>query len=89
MSLTVSFGNLTTEQMVKRLGINLTEEEIQTLEERRIDSAQDTPKGGWHCFYAPFKVVTGDDEMAQLFVDIIMPHNSEIKEQMMLESYGK
>lgn len=48
------FGNLTTKEMIERLGVYLTDEEIKALEEKRQNNAQVIRKGKFHCFEDPF-----------------------------------
>jgi hypothetical protein len=75
----VYLGNLTTKQLTERLGIALTIDEIEKLEEKRTDNAQEIPEGKWHCFDAPFSIQVGDYDTAQFLADILGPYGSEMK----------
>ena len=75
----VFLGNLTTMQLSKRLGITLSEDEAQKLEENRIDNAQAIPKGKWHCFDAPFAIHAGDYDTALLLAETLRPYEGDMK----------
>lgn len=75
----VRLGNYTTEQMVERLGITLTDDEISVMEEKRIDNAQHIPEGRWHCFDIPFTVQVGDYDTAHFIADILRKHECDMK----------
>lgn len=89
MAVTVRFGNLTTVQMVEKLGIDLFDKEVDLLEEMRTDNAGDILKGRWHCFSNPFVLVVGDDDTTSVFERVLRPHSKDMKENLRMESLGK
>lgn len=76
------FGNLTTKEMIERLGVYLTDEEIKTLEEKRQNNAQVIRKGKFHCFEDPFLILAGDYDTAMFIVDILKPHEKNMQKPM-------
>ena len=57
-------GNLSVEQMEKRLGIEFPSEIKEFMLKTRQQEAQNIKKGKWHCFDLPFNIVCGDMETA-------------------------
>ena len=56
----IYMGNFTTAQMASEMGIELSAEDIKTLEAMRQDDAQNIKPGRFHCFDAPRMLVCGD-----------------------------
>jgi hypothetical protein len=66
-------GNLTVEEMERRLGITLSDEHRRRFLDSRQEQVNDTPlaPGCWHCFDIPFMLVCDVKETAMYFHDII------------------
>ena len=56
----IYLGNFTTTQMASEMGIELSAEDIKTLEAMRQDDAQNIKPGRFHCFEAPRMLACGD-----------------------------
>ena len=56
----VYFGNLSTTRMASEMGIELSDEDIKTLDDMRQDDAQKILPGRFHCFDGPRVIVCGD-----------------------------
>jgi len=74
----IYFGNLTTSQMLERLGISITTEEEKQLEDIRSDKT-DLSEGDWHCFDRPFIAEVKNIETAKLLQKILAPHEKDMK----------
>lgn len=75
--MSIMLGNLTVEQMERRLGITLTKEHRQMLKESRQEPLN-TPleDGKWHCFDIPFMMMCDTKETAEKFRDIIQQYKT-------------
>ena len=72
-------GNLKTQEMLDRLGIEVTKEEFETLDSKRCDLASIEP-GKWHCFDIPFVFACYDNQVAEeLAVGILKKYASKMK----------
>ena len=73
----IFLGNLTVDQLERRLGIKLSEEHRKELADNRQEKVNNTPiePGKWHCFDAPFMMMTHDMETAAKFCDILMRYD--------------
>lgn len=58
-------GNLTIKDIEDRCNITLTYEEKEYLKNTKCESANNIPKGNWHCFDIPFQIICGDEETAK------------------------
>lgn len=70
-------GNLTVEQMERRLGVTLSEEHRQIFKASRQEKVNDTPleSGCWHCFDIPFMMMCDAKDTAVKFRDIIQQYH--------------
>lgn len=84
----VYLGNLTTLQLQERLGITLTNEELDTLESMRQDRASNVSKDKWHCFDIPFTLVAGSMETATKVYQILLPYNDQMKNRLQISISG-
>ena len=66
-------GNLSIEQMEKRMGIEFPVELKDVLSKYRQHEANYIKEGFWHCFDLPFTMVCGGGDLAQLMVDHLSP----------------
>ena len=77
------FGNLKTEEILDRLGVEISEEDFKKLDSLREDNA-DVPKGKWHGFDTPFQIVCGDIETAKSVTSILSPYADKFKRQIQI-----
>ena len=68
----IFLGNLSVEQIEKRLGIQLNDSDKMQLEGTRQERVNNMPieAGKWHCYDLPFMFMTHDIETAKTFRDI-------------------
>ena len=81
--MSIYLGNLTVEQIERRLGIEFTEEDRKELKENYQAKVNDTPlePGKWHCFDMPFILMTNDRESAEKYLNIFQEYDqSKFKE---------
>ena len=78
----IMLGNLSVPQLEKRLGIKLTDEEREFLENTRQQKAEDIEKNKWHCFDIPFTIVCGSEKFAQKLVEILTPYSDKMAEPL-------
>jgi len=79
----IRLGNLSVEQIEKRLGIELSEDDRKLLKDTRQEPVNDVPieHGKWHCFDLPFLFLTHDKETAEKFLAIFQKFDtSKFKE---------
>jgi hypothetical protein len=79
--MSIYLGNLTLEQVERRLGIEISEEDKKKLIEFHCDSAN-VEKGKWHCFDLPFMFVCGDRLTAEKVVKIFKPYVKHMKQAL-------
>jgi hypothetical protein len=75
-------GNLTVNQIEKRLGIEFHDEIKSFMNESHQAKADKIAKGKWHCFDIPFNLVCGDIEIATKIYNSVKDRASECKEQL-------
>lgn len=56
----IYIGNFTAQRMASEMGIELTQEDKNALEEIRQDDAQSIQPGKYHCFDIPRMIMCGD-----------------------------
>ena len=78
----VMLGNLSVEQIEKRLGIEFPEEIRKFMNENHQDCATDINKGKWHCFDIPFTIVCGDYETASKIFNSVKEKAEYCKEPL-------
>ena len=76
--MSIYLGNLMPEQIEKRLGIELSEEDKKFLLGTHQGAVNNTPMehGKWHCFDLPFMIMTRDMETAIKFRDLFMKYET-------------
>lgn len=76
--MSIYLGNLMPEQIERRLGIELSEEDKMFLLETHQGAVNNTPMehGKWHCFDLPFMLKTRDEETAIVFRDLFMKYDT-------------
>lgn len=75
-------GNLNTEQIEKRLGIEFPSDIKELMKRTNQAKAENIKKGKWHCFDIPFNLVCGDMEIATKIFNSVKDKSSECKEQL-------
>ena len=79
----IMLGNLSVEQIEKRIGIELSEDDKKILKETHQAHVNNVPieHGKWHCFDLPFMFLTHDKETAEKFLAIFQKYDtSKLKE---------
>lgn len=77
-------GNLSVNEIEKRIGINFPEDIREFMNSTREMSAQKTPAGKWHCFDIPFMLVCGDIETAKKIYNSVKDQSEKIKEPLQI-----
>jgi len=80
--MSIMLGNLTIEQIEKRIGIEFPIETKEFMNESRQENADNVKNGKWHCFDIPFHMVCGDIETATKIYDSVKSRSSEVKERL-------
>jgi len=75
-------GNLSIEQIEKRLGIDFPEEIREFMANNHQANATNIKKGKWHCFDIPFNLVCGDVETARKIYESVKDQADKVKEQL-------
>lgn len=75
-------GNLSVQQIEKRLGIEFPEEIRELMRKTHESNANNIPKGKWHCFDIPFNMVCGDIEIATKIFNSVKDRSNECKETL-------
>ena len=82
-------GNLTIQEIEKRVGVTFPIELVELLEKTKQESASNIQEGKWHCFDIPFTMVCGDKKIAQEIYDYLRPMASSFKQQLGISISGK
>jgi len=82
--MSIMLGNLSVQQLETRTGVTFSDELKTLLKETHELSANNIPKGKWHCFDLPFHMVCGDMDIAQKIYDHLKPFASDFKEQLQI-----
>ena len=61
----IMLGNLTVQQIEKRLGISFSEDLKIFLNDRHQNTPAELKTGEWHCFDLPFMIVCGGEQLAR------------------------
>jgi cell wall assembly regulator SMI1 len=75
-------GNLSVDQIEKRLGIQFPEDVREFMKSSHQANAQKIQKGKWHCFDIPFQLVCGDMETASKIYNSVKHKAADIKEPL-------
>ena len=78
----IMLGNLSVNQIEKRLGIEFPEEIREFMKSSHQPSASNIQKGKWHCFDIPFNLMCGDIETATKIYNSVKEKSSECKETL-------
>lgn len=75
-------GNLSVQQIEKRLGIDFPQEIRELMKQTHQADASNIAKGKWHCFDIPFNLVCGDVEIATKIFNSVKYRSNECKEPL-------
>jgi hypothetical protein len=75
----IMLGELSVEQMERRMGIELTQEEKKFFEETYHCYAENIPEGKWHCFDIPFLIQCGGENFHKEVIKILSPYGDKMK----------
>lgn len=78
----IMLGNLSVEQIEKRLGVEFPEEIRSFMKETHQSNASNVQVGKWHCFDIPFNLVSGDLETATKIYNSIKDKSDQCKESL-------
>lgn len=81
--MSIFLGNLSVDELEKRLGIEFTESEKKELRETHNPNASHIEEGKWHCFDIPFCFMTKGKKGMDLIDRILRPYSDKIKTQLM------
>lgn len=82
MTTNIALGNLTVDQIEKRLGITFPADVYNFMKENHQPSANNIANGKWHCFDAPFTIVCGDYDTAAYIFRSVEHRSKEVKEPL-------
>lgn len=75
-------GDLSVEQIEKRLGIEFPQDIRDFMNSNNQHEASNVAKGKWHCFDIPFNLVCGDIETATKIYNSVKSMSSQCKEPL-------
>ena len=75
-------GNLSVEQVEKRLGIEFPKDIREFMNDTHQPQAENVAVGKWHCFDIPFNMVCGDMETATKIFEGLKPQSEKCKEAL-------
>ena len=81
-------GNLSTEQIEKRLGIEFPKDIKEFMVKTNQSNAENIKKGKWHCFDLPFNILCGDMETATKIFEGLKPQSDKCKVQLQFSIQG-
>lgn len=76
----IMLGNVTVEQIERRIGIEFPEAIKKYMLDNYQHEASNVKPGKWHCFDLPFTMLCGDAATAKMIYESIKDRSSEIKE---------
>lgn len=71
----IMLGNLSPEQIERRLKIELSDVHRQELKDAWQQKAEDIADDKWHCFDIPFMMVCGNKSTAERFRDLFLTYD--------------
>ena len=84
----VYLGDLSVEEIEKRVGIDFPKELKDYMGTRKQDIASNIKKGEWHCFGIPFVLLCGDIETATEIRKHLKCFPSEFKEPLQIKCFS-
>ena len=85
--MSIMLGNLSIEQIEKRLGINFPDGIREFMKSSHHESASGIIPGKWHCFDVPFNIVCGDIETATKIYESVINQSVNVKEPLEFSIY--
>ena len=86
--MSIYLGNLSIDEMEKRLGVDFPAELKAYMEPRKQENASNVKQGKWHCFDLPFLLVCGDMETATEIYNHLKRFSSDCKEKLQISLSG-
>ena len=80
--MSIFLGNLSVDQIEKRIGIEFPEATRKFMETNHQCNAGPVAKGKWHCFDIPFHIVCGDIETAKVIYGSVKDQSSKVVEPL-------
>jgi len=80
----IMLGNLTVEDMERRMSISFPDELKKFMNENHQQKAENVQPGKWHCFDLPFFLVCGDMDTAIKIHESLKPFAADIKESLQI-----
>lgn len=80
----MNLGNLSVEQIEKRIGFDFPEKIKELMKQTHQSEASNIAKGKWHCFDIPFNLVCGDIETAAKIFNSVKERLDEVKEVLQI-----
>src|SRR5574344_3000561 len=80
----IMLGNLSLTQMQKRLGIELSADDIMRFPHRQENVSQKLGEYTWHCFDIPFLIECDSEDTAKSVLGILRPYASKMQGQIQI-----
>lgn len=80
----IMLGNLSVNEIEKRLGIEFPEEIRDFMKQNHQSEANNIAKGKWHCFDIPFNLVCGDVDVATKIFNSVKDKSADCKEKLQI-----
>ena len=80
----IMLGNLSLTQMQKRLGIELSADDIMRFPHRQENVSQKLGEYTWHCFDIPFLIECDSEDTAKSVLGILQPYASKMQGQIQI-----
>ena len=80
----IMLGNLSLTQMQKRLGIELSADDIMRFPHRQENVSQKLGEYTWHCFDIPFLIECDSKDTAKSVLGILQPYAGKMREAIQI-----
>lgn len=80
----IMLGNLSLTQIQKRLGIELSADEIMRFPHRQENVSQRLSEYTWHCFDIPFLIECDSKDTAKSVHGILQPYAARMRETIQI-----
>ena len=78
--MSLRLGNLSVDDLERRLGVSLSESDRQFLEAARQNTAHVEEPDKLHIFDMPFSIICGSEELSKKVLAILLPHSGKVNE---------
>ena len=78
----IYLGDLSTQDIERRLGITLSDQDRDIMESMRQNQANDIKPDKWHCFDIPFLIKCGDKDTAIRVRDILKQYEGQMNSKI-------